>query len=140
VDPMPRRVVNVGDAHVVFTPMPGRLRIAGTMELDNQNDVFRPHRTAAMVKAAGPYLKSADWGNRTQEWVGTRVLTPDGLPAIGYLPGTTRVIVATGHNMLGLVLAPATGRLIANVLDKGTSHVAGGPFDPDRISRRVRGS
>jgi D-amino-acid dehydrogenase len=108
------------------------------MELDSHNDIFRPHRIAAIVKAAGPYLKSADWNNRTQEWVGTRVLTPDGLPAIGFLPSTTRVVVATGHNMLGLVLAPASGRLVANLLGAGSSELAG-PFDPDRIARRVRG-
>jgi D-amino-acid dehydrogenase len=135
---MPRRVVHLGDAHVVLTPIGNALRVAGTMELDTDTDAFRPRRIKAMVAAAHPYLKSADWHGRTNEWMGSRVLTPDGLPAIGRLPGTRRVIVATGHNMLGLMLAPSTGQMVTDILTADTPFEAAHPFDPDRLSRPVR--
>lgn len=137
-DPMPRRVIHLADARVVFTPMGGRLRVAGTMELDTNVDVFRSHRVDAIVNAARPYLKATDWNSRINEWVGTRVLTPDGLPAIGWLPGSNRILVATGHNMLGLMLAPSTGQLVGNLLT-GTRPEIARPFDPRRLARPVRG-
>jgi len=135
---MPRRVVHLGDARVVLTPMADTLRVAGTMELDSDTDAFRPRRIKAMVAAAQPYVKSADWEGRTSEWVGSRVLTPDGLPAIGRLPGTRRVILATGHNMLGLMLAPSTGQMVTDILTADTPFEAARPFDPDRLARPVR--
>jgi D-amino-acid dehydrogenase len=42
-------------------------------------------------------------------------VTPDGLPVIGRVPGRERVILATGHCMLGLSLGPVTGRLVAQL-------------------------
>jgi D-amino-acid dehydrogenase len=137
-EPMPRRVVHLGDARVVLTPMADTLRVAGTMELDSDTDAFRPRRITAMVAAAQPYVKSADWEGRNSEWVGSRVLTPDGLPAIGRLPGTRRVILATGHNMLGLMLAPSTGQMVTDILTADTPFEAARPFDPDRLARPIR--
>jgi len=43
-------------------------------------------------------------------------MTPTGLPLIGRLGSSSRVIVAAGHNMLGVTLAPATGRAVAAVV------------------------
>ncbi|SDZ17403.1 D-amino-acid dehydrogenase [Amycolatopsis xylanica] len=137
-DPLPRRVVHLGDARVVLTPMGKRLRVAGTMEFDSDVDAFHPRRVAAIVAAAGGYLRSAEWTARRDEWVGARVMTPDGLPAIGPLPGNPRVLLASGHNMLGLMLGPATGRLV-NAFVHGTPDPALiQALDPARLSRRAR--
>ncbi|WP_425526193.1 FAD-dependent oxidoreductase [Streptomyces mirabilis] len=43
-------------------------------------------------------------------------MTTDGLRLIGPLPGHPGVVLVTGHNMLGLMLAPATGRLVTGLL------------------------
>jgi len=56
------------------------------------------------------------------------------LPAIGRLPGHRNIHVAAGHNMLGLTLGPATGRLVADLLTGDTARAAA--FDPARIARR----
>ena len=50
-----------------------------------------------------------------QLWRGPRPVTPDGLPVIGRVPRRDRVILATGHCMLGLSLGPVTGRLVAEL-------------------------
>jgi D-amino-acid dehydrogenase len=63
-------------------------------------------------------------------------MTPDGLPAIGLLPGRRNTFVATGHNMLGLALAPATGRLVADLV-RGTPTPLAAPFTPTRLAGRV---
>jgi len=52
------------------------------------------------------------------EWCGLRPVSSDGLPIVGPLKGLDRVVVATGHGMLGLTLGPVTGRIVADwVLD-----------------------
>lgn len=134
-DPLPSRLVHLGSAKVVLTPMGKRVRVAGTMEFDRDTDRFRPRRLDAIVTAARPYLRHADWEDRTEEWVGARPMTPDGLPLIGQLPGRPRVLLATGHNMLGLMLGPATGRLVSGLLTGDADPATAAPFAP---SRRVR--
>ncbi len=76
---MPSRVVNFADAHVVATPMGDRLRIGGTMEFDGTLDRFNPRRIEAIVRALRPYVRGVDLSARTDEWVGPRPMTPDGL-------------------------------------------------------------
>ncbi len=132
-DKPPSRLVHLGDAHVAVTPLGDRLRIAGTMEFDRDHDRFNPRRIDAIVRAARPYLSGVDWAGRREEWVGPRPMTPDGLPAIGRFPDRANVFVATGHNMLGLMLAPATGRLVAGML---AGEPAPAAFDPRRLARR----
>ena len=43
-------------------------------------------------------------------------MTPDGLPFIGRLPAFDNVYLAAGHCMLGVSMAPATGKLVAALL------------------------
>ena len=51
-------------------------------------------------------------------WAALRPATPDGRPIIGPLAGEERVVVATGHNRNGILLAPVTAELVANLLAK----------------------
>jgi D-amino-acid dehydrogenase len=60
-------------------------------------------------------------------------MTPDGLPVIGPSPGLGNVLIAAGHNMLGLSMAPATGRLVAELLDGRPPHVDPQPYSPARF-------
>jgi D-amino-acid dehydrogenase len=133
---MPRRVVNFNDAHVVATPMGGRLRIAGTMQFDGSVDGIDQRRVRAIVRAVRPLLLGIDWEARSDVWGGPRPMTPDGLPFIGQMPGSSRVVVATGHNMLGLTLAPATGRVIADLVMTGRAGIDVAPFSVGRFSWR----
>ena len=44
-------------------------------------------------------------------------MTPDGLPVIGRMRRAPGVVVATGHAMLGVTLAPRTGQLVADLVE-----------------------
>lgn len=81
----------------------------------------------------------ADADRYEEEWVGARPLTRDGLPLIGAVPGTSRIIAAGGHNMLGTMLAPATGRAVAGLVtgDRAAAE-ATRPFALERLARRPR--
>jgi glycine/D-amino acid oxidase-like deaminating enzyme len=63
-----------------------------------------------------------------------RPLTEDGLPLIGKVPGSDGLYVATGHNVWGILNAPATGEALAEMIADGqSSHVDLSPFDPERL-------
>lgn len=57
-------------------------------------------------------MRDVDWDGRSEEWVGSRPCTADGLPLIGRTR-SERVHVAGGHGMWGVALGPLTGRLLA---------------------------
>ncbi|QDO43707.1 FAD-binding oxidoreductase [Streptomyces sp. RLB3-17] len=120
----------------------GKVRVAGTMECDRDPDRFRQSRVDAIVAAARPYPPGggADWEHREQEWMGPRPMTTDGLPPlIGPLPGRPGVVLAAGHNVLGLMLAPATGRLVTGLLTGKPDDSLTPGFAPGRAVRRGLG-
>ncbi|WP_413452005.1 FAD-binding oxidoreductase [Georgenia phoenicis] len=126
-----RHPVYLPHARLACTPYQGRFRIAGTMEFRGPDEPFQPGRIAAIVRHARRLLTGVDLEDRQDEWVGSRPVTPDGLPLVGATraPG---VYVAGGHGMWGMVLGPVTGRLLAERIATGETHPAIAPFDPLR--------
>jgi len=116
---------------VACTPIGDRLRVAGMMEFRAPDAALDPRRIQAITEAARPLLRDADLDARTDEWVGARPCTPDGLPLIGATT-SSRVFVAGGHGMWGITLGPATGRLLAERITTGSTPAALAPFDPLR--------
>jgi glycine oxidase len=66
---------------------------------------------------------------------GLRPGTPDNAPVLGPsdLPG---LVLATGHFRSGVLLAPVTADLIAELLATGASAAAASPFRPQRFGRQ----
>jgi glycine/D-amino acid oxidase-like deaminating enzyme len=63
-----------------------------------------------------------------------RPLTRDGLPLIGPVPGAPGAYLATGHASWGILNAPATGRMVAEMILDGHSHsVDAAPFALTRL-------
>jgi glycine/D-amino acid oxidase-like deaminating enzyme len=63
-----------------------------------------------------------------------RPLTEDGLPLIGKVPRREGVYVATGHNVWGILNAPATGEALAELIAEGVARTTDlAPFDPSRL-------
>mgnify|MGYP001826437807 CR=1 FL=1 len=107
------------EAKVAVTPMDGKLRFAGTMEVGANDLSVNPRRVAGIQKAASrvfPKFKMDDFdGVRT--WAGLRPCSPDGLPYVGSVPGKKNVFLATGHAMMGLSLGPVTGEIVASLIE-----------------------
>nr|WP_255720255.1 FAD-dependent oxidoreductase [Frankia sp. CiP3] len=116
---------------VACTPLGGRLRIAGMMEFREPHAPLDRRRVMAIVNAVRPLLAGVDLDTRTQEWVGSRPCSPDGLPLIGRT-ASPRVFVAGGHGMWGITLGPVTGQLVAEAVITGRSPAELAPFDPLR--------
>ncbi|HTC99658.1 MAG TPA: FAD-dependent oxidoreductase [Bradyrhizobium sp.] len=62
-----------------------------------------------------------------------RPVTQDGLPLIGKVTGSDGIYVATGHNVWGILNAPATGEALAELIAGRRLHVDLSPFDPKRL-------
>ncbi len=116
---------------VACTPIGDRLRVAGMMEFRAPDAPLDPRRVRAITDATRPLLRHADLDARTDEWVGARPCTPDGLPLVG-ATRSPRVFAAGGHGMWGITLGPATGRLLAEKITTGVTPAALAPFDPLR--------
>lgn len=71
----------------------------------------------------------------SDQWSGLRPAADDNLPIIGQISGLDGLVVATAHYRNGILLAPVTARLIADLIN-GTSQYSGA-FSPDRF--RLRG-
>ena len=52
-------------------------------------------------------------------WAGLRPKTPDTRPIVGKVSGWENVIVATGHNSVGVLLSAITGKMVAEMIDTG---------------------
>lgn len=63
-------------------------------------------------------------------WAGLRPGAPDGVPYIGRLPGYSNLSINAGHYRNGLVLAPASAQLIADILLGRESVIDPTPYDP----------
>jgi D-amino-acid dehydrogenase len=139
----PRHALYLGDKHVVVSPINGSTRIAGTMELSGDNRRLDWRRLVAVADASRHYL--GRWYEHPDElmglirdpWVGGRPLLPDGLPVIDRLPGQDNLFVTTGHGMLGITLAPASGRALAGFMLEGRRPQVLEPFRFDRFERRL---
>jgi glycine/D-amino acid oxidase-like deaminating enzyme len=63
-----------------------------------------------------------------------RPITRDYMPLIGRVPRTEGAYIATGHNVWGILNAPATGEAMAELIVDGEAHIVDlAPFDPGRL-------
>lgn len=131
-EPQLCRPLYLGEARVGGSPFNGATRFAGTMELSGVNERLDRRRIVGIRAGIERYLRRPVEEGEGVEWVGMRPLTPDGLPMLGRVPGYQNLLVATGHAMLGITMAPVTGEAIADVIT-GCPSPALAPFDPGRF-------
>jgi len=94
-------------------------------------DAGAHERLEALCRAISPVLAAAPITKRQACF---RPVTEDGLPLIGAVPGADGAYLATGHNVWGMLNAPATGEAMAElILDGHASHVDLEPFAVSRL-------
>ena len=118
---------------VACTPMRTGYRLGSTMEFAGFDASLSPRRLDYLRDAATHYLREPVAAPVQEEWFGWRPMTYDGLPIIDRSPALPNVMIAAGHNMLGLSMAPATGKLVAELLEEMTPHVAAAPYSARRF-------
>jgi glycine/D-amino acid oxidase-like deaminating enzyme len=69
-------------------------------------------------------------------WAGLYEMTPDHNPVLGEHPALKGFVFANGFSGHGLMMSPATGRIVSEIVQSGTSHTFDiSVFAPDRFER-----
>ncbi|MCS1412198.1 MAG: D-amino acid dehydrogenase [Verrucomicrobia subdivision 3 bacterium] len=118
---------------VGVTPFKGEYRLGSMMEFAGFDATIPEKRIRQLRTSAEVYLLEPHTSGTREEWFGWRPMTWDSLPIVGRVPRLGNAFLATGHNMLGLSLAPATGRLVAEILSGEAPHIDASPFSPSRF-------
>jgi D-amino-acid dehydrogenase len=129
----PRIPVWFHGTRVIATPLVGRLRLAGTLELAGLDLTIDRRRVEAILNAGRRGVRGLATRRVLEVWRGLRPCTPDGLPIVGRAEPYENVVLATGHGMMGLTLAPVTGKLVGEIVaDAEPSHDLA-PLEPGRF-------
>jgi D-amino-acid dehydrogenase len=118
---------------VAVTPFTSGYRLGSTMEFASYDDRMNRSRLSLLTDAAKLYLKEPLAEPVQEEWWGWRPMTFDSVPIIDRAPAARNVIIAAGHNMLGLSMAPATGKLVSEMLAGGATHLDVAPYELKRF-------
>ncbi|MDE0226801.1 MAG: FAD-dependent oxidoreductase, partial [Gammaproteobacteria bacterium] len=130
----PRHAMLFAEHRVGATPFSDGFRLGSMMEFSGFDETIPAGRIRQLVDSARHYLHEPAGGEVLETWCGWRPMTWDSLPIIGAVPGLANAVLATGHHMLGMTMAPATGRLVAEMISRKTTHIDPTPFSPARFS------
>src|SRR5438445_11113267 len=119
---------------VAVTPFRSGYRLGSTMEFAGYDDTLNRKRLAILTDAAKLYLREPLAEPVQEEWWGWRPMTYDGLPIIDRSPVMANVLIAAGHNMLGLSMAPATGKLVSELMGEVQPHIDPGSYSLKRFT------
>jgi D-amino-acid dehydrogenase len=124
------------EARVAVTPMNGGIRYGGTMEIAPVNSKVNMKRVEGIVNSIPEYFSNVQLNLPEEKdvWYGFRPCTPDGVPYIGSSKKISNLFIAGGHAMSGLSLGPASGKLIAELVNGQPTSMDIKAFDPERFS------
>jgi D-amino-acid dehydrogenase len=118
---------------VAVTPFRSGYRLGSTMEFAGYDISLNRRRLEFLKEVARHFLHEPYCEPVEEEWFGWRPMTYDGKPIIDRSPAMSNVLIAAGHNMLGLSMAPATGRLVNELLGGQVPHVDPDPYSVKRF-------
>ncbi|MFK7869599.1 MAG: NAD(P)/FAD-dependent oxidoreductase [Roseobacter sp.] len=120
------------DAKIVASSMLGGIRVAGASEFGAIDAPADPRKEKLLARQARAMVPDLD-ATRMTTWMGRRPSFPDSLPALGPIKGQPGLFAAFGHSHYGLMMAPKTGELIADIVAGVAPNTALTPYDPLRF-------
>ena len=122
------------DARVAISPYDNYTRFGGYMAIGDSENKIKNKRIQGMVESINKFIPEIELKepNENKIWSGMRPCSVDGLPYIGRVKSYKNVIVATGHSMMGVSMAPATGKIIEELISEKPLSYDIAPFDPER--------
>ena len=131
-----RRAHDLSADSVSFSVQPrpgGEIRLGSSRQLGIADRSVDPSVVQAMIDRAVEYMPGFRQFSVRRTAVGLRPASGDGLPLIGPWPPQESVYLAAGHEGLGITMALATGRLIADQLVGRNSEIPIDPYLPKRV-------
>ncbi len=132
-NPCPQYPMLFPEHRVGVSPFADGYRIGSMMEFAGYDQSIPQRRIDQLKSSAEHYLIDPHTAGEQQAWYGWRPMTWDSLPIIGPVPKLGNAYLATGHNMLGLSLAAATGKLVAALIKNEPAEIDLTAFSPDRF-------
>lgn len=132
---------SVSSDSVAFNVQPrqtGQILIGSSRQYGNEESTVDQPLLSAMLQRAALYLPKVASLSALRVWTGFRAATPDKLPLIGPMAADPTVLLATGHEGLGITTALATAELIAFHLTGEGHPIAPEPYLPDRFAPALR--
>jgi glycine oxidase len=109
-----QHVVHAPDVYLVPRST-GKILVGATVEDVGFDKTVTPSTIQELFSGAVQYLPELASAPIIESWAGLRPGTPDDLPILG-LTETPNTFIASGHFRNGILLAPATAKMMADVV------------------------
>jgi glycine/D-amino acid oxidase-like deaminating enzyme len=113
----------------------GQILIGSSRQYENEDPAVDDHIVRRIMERACEFMPEVATLSLLRMWTGFRAATPDKLPLIGPSPENPKVLIATGHEGLGITTSTGTGRLIADMILQRESPIPQEPYLPSRMAR-----
>jgi D-hydroxyproline dehydrogenase subunit beta len=120
---------------VAFNAQPratGQILIGSSRQYGTEDPAIERSMLSKMLVRAIEYMPELQHHSAIRSWTGFRASTPDKLPLIGPCQGFNSILLATGHEGLGISTSLATGRLIAHQILGVDCAIPPEPYLPTR--------
>ena len=123
------------DKRVAMTPFGNSLRMGGTMEISGLHSPTLVKRAQAIMAGAKAYYPGlqVQFPGPEKIWHGYRPLSPDGLPYLSRHSKYDNLVVASGHAMIGITLAAASGKIVEELVSRTPTSIDISGFDVERF-------
>lgn len=126
--------------HIIFgeaayiVPRGDTLVVGATRDERGFDQSITPEGTTWLTSTAARLLPTLAHSTMQATWAGLRPRTPDSHPILGSLPPWDNVLLAAGHNSVGIILSAITGQTIADMLITRQISPLVQPFTVERFS------
>jgi len=124
--------VGLAEGKVAVTPMGKYLRYSCTLELVGYDRSINQRRIKGATQMLNRYFDGFEDPEIVEIWRGFRPNTPDTLPIIERNKKYPNLILATGHDMLGMNNSLLTGKLVSQIITASTPSM---DIEPFRLAR-----
>lgn len=115
----------------------GQMLLGSSRQFEKESGVVDHVILSRMLARAEEFIPSLGRLSAIRTWTGFRAATPDKLPLIGPMPGYENLLLATGHEGLGITTSLGTARLVVDELLRRTPEIPAAPYLPGRVYENV---
>jgi glycine/D-amino acid oxidase-like deaminating enzyme len=119
----------------LFSRTDGQVWVGATQERRGFDQEISELARQTLLSAGRELMPSLADASFVQQTACLRPVTPDGLPIIGKVPTCEGAYLATGGGTKGILLAPAMGQAIADLILTGSTSLDIASSSPDRFAR-----
>lgn len=124
------------EGKVAVSPFQNSVRFGGTMEITHvKNTEINSNRVEGIVNTVNSFYPEIklEKPDSKDVWNGFRPCTPTGMPIISRNNKFKNLTICTGHGMMGISLAPASGKLVEEIVSEKTTTIGINRFSSSEI-------